>query len=517
MWLVALGLAALVVVPVVSLVVMHGWPGVYGQDAFWYQQYAEDVRAAWAGGRLPGPFTWPPGFPVLAAAVSAATGPGTMAAQAVSLAAGGAVAALTWLLARELRPWTRWSGWSAIAAGLIAGVTPHLWQSAAVVMSDTTGLAAMTLGAWSVTRWAGGGRLRWAVLGAMATAFAVDTRQVYALAAVALAVAAVIVAVRRAGTLAPEDRARFLAVTLGLPLAAAILVLAPMLGPMAWAWGRGAPVPFATQLTSHPWSPANAVRSETTGPDGTQRWPLPMGLFAVTEPFRPYHLGPVFAVAAAGGAFRLMRRARASLPLAVLVAWPALVLLELAGDVVQNTRFALAVLPPLAILASGGLDAVAAWVGAHGRPRDRRRAVTVGGTLVLGGLLLVNAVGAWHFTDSFIGRFQASSAALARLVESVPADGRLVALGATLELRWKGRDVTELSALPVADATALARDGRPTWIVLPAGVIDTQWAGTPIAAAFVALGSGNDAGPRLEARDGPWELWRTRQEASAAP
>lgn len=497
-------LAALLAVPVTILVVAAGWSGLYGQDAYWYHAFATgELRAAIGEVRAPAPFTWPPGFPMLAALASLFTGPGTASGQAVSLVAGAAVPVLTWLLARELRPWTGWHRpWVAVLAGGLVAVTPHLWQSAAVVMSDTAGLAAMTLGAWGIVCWANGRGLRWAVLAAVAVAFAIDTRQGYAIAGLPLAVLGVVLAVQRgheAGGRAPW-------VTLGMPLLAGLAVLAPVVGPMAWAWWRGEPVPFSIQLVSHTWDPANLLRTEIASRDGLGRWTLPMGLFYAMEPARPYHLGPLFGLFAVVGGVRVLGRARL-VPAAVLVAWPLLMLGFLGGDVTQNTRYALAVLPPIAILAAGGLDLVVGRLRSVGRGTGRQRRLLLGClAAVIVGALAVQVAGAWRLTDGFIARFVADDAAIARLAAQVPPDDRLVAFQATLALRHDGRQALELYELTAEDALVLAADGRRTWLLLPASGLDGQWAEASPGRVVEALRAG--PGLRLVATAGQWHLWQ---------
>lgn len=500
--LVAAGLALLLLVPVALLIARSGWDGVYGQDAFWYHAFATgELRSALTEGRAPAPFTWPPGFPLLAALASLATGPTTVSGQVVSLAMGVAVPVLTWTLARELRPWTGSPPWVAVLAGVLMAGAPHLWQSSAVVMSDTTGLAAMTLGAWALVRWANGGHLRWAVLAAAAIAFAVDTRQVYVLAGVPLTVAGGVVAWRR--TRAGAGAGPGLAVTLGLPLLAGAAVLAPVVGPMAWAAAHGDPIPFSIQLASHPWDPANLVRTEIASRDGLGRFTLPMGVFYLTEPGRAYHLGPLFALLAIAGLVPLIRRPRV-IPIAVLVAWPVLVIGFLGGDVTQNTRYILAALPPIAILAAGGVGAVTGVLRGRVGERAGRAVVMVAG-LVVALALTANLVAAWRLTDGFIRRFQADRAAIAALDARVGPDDRLIAFGATLALRFAGRDALELHDLGPESALALVSDGRRTWLLVPEGALTAQWAATHVARAFDALRDG--PGVRLMDRAGPWELW----------
>jgi 4-amino-4-deoxy-L-arabinose transferase-like glycosyltransferase len=286
---------------------------------------------------------------MLAAVLSLPLGTGSLGGQIVSLAAAASVPVTTALLARDLSPDRPDTTWLALLAGLVVALTPHLWQSAAAVMSDTTGLAAVTLGAWALVRYAVTDRRRWLLLSAGAVAFAIDVRTVYALVALPLALAGVMVARRHVPS-------RWLDVALAAVVGAA--VLAPMLVPMLIAAASREPIPFAVSLQSHGWDPANMFRSAFDGPDGHFEFELPMGLFYLLEPARGYHLGLLFAAFALVGVVAVSRRPTA-LNVAVLIAWPLLIIGFLAGDTTQNTRFALAALPPVAILAATGVGLLA--------------------------------------------------------------------------------------------------------------------------------------------------------------
>ena len=72
-------------------------------------------------------------------------------------------------------------------------------------------------------------------------------------------------------------------------------MLAPVLGPMAWAVLRSEAVPFSLALGSHGWQMANLWATSVTTADGTLHHALPMLAFFALEPGRPYHLGPISA------------------------------------------------------------------------------------------------------------------------------------------------------------------------------------------------------------------------------
>lgn len=475
--LLLLGLfAALTAVPVAALVVAHGFSGLYGQDSFFYQTYSTGtLRDALTSGQAPPGFTWPPGYPLLIAVVSVGAGTGSLPGQVVSLLAGASVPVFAILLARELWPDRAW--WMPWLAGGIVALTPHLWQSSAVVMSDTTGLAFATLGAWGVARYARHAQLRWALLAAAAIALAVATRWVYALVAVPLAVAGF-----------SEVARRRLPLHAVLAVATGILVFAPVGVPMAFAAVAGSPIPFSVAAASHTWDPANALRSTFDGPSGRFDFQLSMGLYYLLQPAQPYHLGPLFTLLAIPGLIVTLREATI-VRVALLVSWPLLVLGLLAGDTTQNTRFFLAALPPVAILAGIGFEAVLSTVSGWA-VRARRAARTTITLAVLVGLV-AQGVAAAAFTDSFIARQQAEQDGIAALADQVPSDARLIAFGATLALRHAGRtDTLELYDQDPTALVAMVADGRPTYLIVPVDTLAAQWAASPPGRSLIALRDG---------------------------
>jgi len=101
-WLAWIFAAGLVLIAATSLVVAHGFDGLYGQDAFGYVNYAlGPLREALAHGAGVPAFEQPPGFPIVVAAISLVPGPDARIGLGVSLVAGALVPVLTGLLAVE--------------------------------------------------------------------------------------------------------------------------------------------------------------------------------------------------------------------------------------------------------------------------------------------------------------------------------------------------------------------------------------------------------------------------------
>ena len=454
-------LSVIVLAPVGALVAVSGFDGLYGQDAFAYFEYGTGpLRAAVVHGRLAAPpaFFWPPGYPTLVALASLVVGPGPLAGQLTSLLMGALVPVFTALLARELltdEPVT------ALLAGGLAAVCGQLWQSSAVVMSDTTGLALATLGAYGVARYGRRGGGGWLLVAAAGLSWATISRWVYSLVAVVCGLYAA-VQLARAG-----PRQRLLA---GVPsVVLGCLVLGWVLAPVVGHGLNGAP--FIGTLDTYggdTWSLANVAKREflTTG-HGFVHYSLPNGVYYAAAALHPFMLTPLLGVLAVPGSVVLARQ-RARAPLALLVGWLAAVYILQAGTTWQNLRYVLAYLPPVAILAAVGAQALLsrrdwlAWAA--------RAWLTVG---------LVWAVsGGLRLTQQVIDRKQADLATVRWVEAQASADAQLLTFGPTLTFRHYGqREAIELFELTPNDLRRLLTNGRPTLLLLDVANAEQQWVG----------------------------------------
>jgi hypothetical protein len=501
-WLGLAACALLVVAPGVALILRHGFDGLYGQDAFAYVDYARGpLTSALLGLQLPPWFYWPPGYPFLVALAASVPGVGDRAGQLVSLIAGAGIPVLTGLLAYELtdpRAGARPRAAVALLAGATAAATAQLWQSSIVAMADTTGAAAAIAGAWAVCRYVAGHRRRWLALGAGALALAIVTRWIYGLVAVPLAAAAL-------ATLWDIARSRPGAAGRDAALGAlvATLVLLPTAVPMVDAVLHGQPLPFAADFAAYHWDAANAASRSVQSLDGRLVFDEPAGLFYLSQPIRRYWFW-LIALLAIPGALHVLRRMTVT-RVAVLLAWPSLVVAFLAGGGYQNTRFFLACMPPVAILIAMG--AGAAWGAVRIGPPTLRALARATLVAALGAGLAANAVYAVGFADAFVARQTADLAAVRALAGQVSGDARLISLGPTAALRHEGRaDVVELYWLDAESVLALVGDGRPTYLLVDIASIRGQWRGQPPGRAVDALAFG--PGLELVDADGIWTLYR---------
>ena len=484
--------AAIVAMAALLIARSHGFDGLYGQDAFGYSDFAlGPLRDALLAGRPVPAYPLPPGYPLLIAVASLVVGPFDGLGQLVSLLAGAAAAGLIALLILEIRPGV--DRRVALLAGLIAAVAGQLWVSSGVAMSDTPALAAATLGALAACRFHRTGRGRWLLLAAAALALAVEIRLVYGVVAAVFAVLA-LSRLRMDGAAAPRS-------SLGLAAAAAVVViavLAPSLGPIISALARGDELPFLVELGVARFDLLTPFRSSFETADGHLEYRFPMAAWLAAQPFQPYWLGGLALFIPLGLVEVLRSRRPRAVEVAVLLAWPGLMALVLVMYPYQNTRFTMALLPPLAILAAIGVAWT--WARLESRPRLRR----AGGGLVIA-LLVVNAALAWRHADAFAVRQATDLAAIRSLAAQVPAEARVISLGATPALRHDGFDVVELYYLDAADVEALVAGGV-TFVLVDAAALATQWAGTSPGIAFDRLRSTGD----LVEIDGAgsWTLFR---------
>lgn len=474
-----LWLGVALALPVSLLAIIGRFDGLYGQDPYAYYAYAiGPLRESLLALRLwpPPSFFWPPGYPLLVSGLSVIIGPTPLAGQLISLLAGALVPVFTAWLARELLPLThRGNGVEGegqvtaslpVVAGVLVALTPQLWQSSAVIMSDTVGLAAATLGAWALARYGRRRQGRWLVAASGAFAWALLTRWIYGLVAIPCAAYALIVWARgfsaqRSPSLVQGVAAAFVAVAILSPL------LATRLTPGSSA--------FTGDLEVYTWSPLTAFLREHDTVDGRLSYSWPNGLYYALAPAHRYYLTPLLAVFVLPGVWVALRR-RALGPGLLLVGWVASVYGFHAGAPWQNFRFTLAYLPPLAVLAALGLETFQHYLGSRWR---------WGVWLWMGAGLLSMAVGGAQLTQSFITR-KADDLALMRAVEArMPPGARLLTFTLTLTFQhYSVVETLELFDVSPDALPALLADGRPTFLLLDVRQVETQWQGRALEASY---------------------------------
>lgn len=448
----------------VAIAWWHGFDGLYGQDAYAYFGYAvgplREAMLALEG--LP-PFYWPPGYPLMVSLVSLVVGPRPLAGQAVSWLAALSVPLLTARLAHETTDGPAAERrTAALLAALLVGTSAQLWESSVVVMADTLGVAAATLGVLAGARHCRQPSPRWLVLATGAMAFAAVTRLIYALVAVPVGLAALW------GTARLPRR-----VAIGA-LGAAALVGTAVAGPVALPAARdlldrrpGGPT-FGAAIAVYRWHAATAFRREHVTADGHLRYRLPNGLYYLLAPAHRFAFTPLLAPFLAVGLPAFWRRRRPGGWLCV--AWPGVVYAFHAGTPWQNFRFTLAYTPPLAVLLATGLLAVRGqW--------PRARWLVWGWTAVA---VAVMASGGITLVERVVRRQQAEVATVRWVEGRVEPSGHVIAFELTPALRYRSTlNVHELFEQTPAELARLVESDQPLYALLDVHDVVTQWAGLP--------------------------------------
>lgn len=431
-----------------ALIVTGGFDGLYGQDPFAYYDYAQQLRATLFVGLTPPPFYWPPGYPLLVAAFSNG--------QRISLLAGGLTAIFTtlWALAITSETTEKQALWPWLA-GLLVACTPQLWQSSAVVMADAVGLACATLGAWALTRFGRTGRGAWLWLAALGFAWAMLSRLIYGIVAIPMTAYAIEALWRYRRAPHTWRWACLAALTLGLAVTVATTAV-------------------TANLPVRQWHLLNALQYEFNTADGVLRYALPNGLYYALVPAHRYFFTPLCAVGVVVGLWAGWRTQWRGVSL-LSVGWVVSVWLYHAGDPYQNFRFTLAYLPPLAVLAAYGWNAVCqrwprwqwawrAWLG-------------------LG--LLAMLMNGYELTQTFIARKNADLQIVQAVTTQLPPQARLLTFGLTATLRhYSDLTVFELYDYPVERLPELLTGDAPLYVLVNPRQIETQWADMPLGAAY---------------------------------
>lgn len=469
--------------------------GLYGQDPFAYLDYSIELKRALSSLAAPPPFHWPIGYPLLVALATTVAGEGAWAGQLVSMLAAALAAVFVYALVLELRPDGR-AG--ALVAGLLTASASQLMISSLSVMSDAAAMAWMALSAWALVRHqrALSGpafsthAFAWLALAALAFALATLTRWAYLFPAAAFAVSTLL-AWRTAGVSFRHRLGGFAAV-----LAIVSLIVGLQLVP-----GLGAgELAHVGDFRLVGWNPLNALRSTLANSDGILRYERPVGIYYAAPIVHPSFVFPLLSPFALLGARELGRGPRSSL--ALIVGWPLVVYLSLAGIAWENPRLSLPLFPPLLVLVGVGF-------GRAVRSSYRRWAIACAVLGLLGSL-------AWSARD--VARFAEMKRAQLEAVRwaerSTPERATIVSFGLTQTLRhYTNRRVANLYLLEPDALAALTSEAAALYLLVDPVNLKDQWRGRSPAsnlewfethATLAELG-----------RRSPWILFEVNRRGSA--
>ncbi|MFZ0549162.1 MAG: glycosyltransferase family 39 protein [Candidatus Promineifilaceae bacterium] len=456
----------------IGFAVFFHFDGLYGQDPFAYFDYTVQLRGALAAGSPPPPFFWPIGYPLLAVLASLVTGLRPLAGQLISILAGSLVAPLVYLIVLEVEP-ARQQG--ALLAALLIGTAGQMMLSSLSYMADAAGLAWVTLSALAMLRYTRLLRPRWLALSAFTLGFAVLTRWAFALTVFPWALAAFLA--WHGAKMSWLQRLRLI----GLAVLVGGFVLVPQFLPSI---GQGG-LAHVGDLQVVGWNPANAFKSTITNSDGTFHYERPIGLFYALPAIHPAFVFPLLTPFLVIGIWSLRKRPLSQI--ALLLGWPLIMYLFLAGIAWENPRFSLAYFPPLAILTGVGLQTF--W---NATPRLRITSYELrirrfqlpitNYQLVLTSYLAVALLGSLAWAGRDLRNFTAANnaqIAAAHWVEAhVPPDASVITFGVTLTMQH--RTSLETSEIYLLDPESLAElvDTRSSlYLFLDLGNINSQWEG----------------------------------------
>ncbi len=442
-----------------ALVIPTLFDGLYGQDAYAYYDYTQNLKSSLQTATAPKPFFWPLGYPVLLAVTFSFAGTSPSVAQAVSLLMGAALSPLVYLISRKIGV----GRLGSIASAAIITVCGQALQSSIVIMSDIPALFWAALSALFLIYYlttASPYQTRWLGLAAVLLVFASATRWIYLLLGLPFSVA-VLVAWRG------NVRWRPTIVTL---IAVSLTMLPQIL------YSRTNPNPTLDHAWVEGWSPINAFRSSFTNIDGRFDYEKINALYYAQPYYDPTYLSPLFSISIVIGLWTLARRS--TWQSVLLGGWVLLPYLFLAGIPYQNIRFPLMVVPAIAVLIGVGIDAAATRFQ-HIRIRQTR---FIDPQWIVALIILLGLWQMWSSANTlvttFINNQQHDKQAAAWVGESVPAGSTVYTFGLTLTLQhYTSLDVRELYYETPQTLADKLQNEREAYLVLNLWNIQNQWAG----------------------------------------
>jgi hypothetical protein len=469
--------------------------GLYGQDAFSYFRYA---RSLWphllSGAPLPHLY-WPIGYPVTTALLLPMTGGSPLAGQLVNAFACAGAAAAGALLLRDLgrlerQPWG--DRFPAIVTGVAIATSGAVLRSSQVVMADGLALGSAAAALCCAVHHVRRERGPWLVGCAFAIAWGTVARWMVGLlvfpVVAFLLVFAQTGARRVAGGGASRGRRAWAVV--------AVLVASAVLVP-ALIIAHSEPLSLEKHEWFLGWSLRNASKREFHTPEGHAVYRLPIALFYFLRMGWPDYFFPVQFALALFGAWVLLRERRWACA-AILIGWPATVLLFLSGIPYENPRFLLPTLPALGALFGVGFEA--ARRAASPRARGLLTAIVVAGQVVGLGL------GAREHVR-LVARKNSDRDLIAWASMQMPPAATVLMAGPSLAFQYYASIVPrDLLFASSAEIDGLVSCGAPLYLLADVDELETQWKGLAPWRSFDALRRG--PGLALQGTHSPYSLFR---------
>lgn len=470
--------------------------GLYGQDAFAYYEYGQEVKNAAHELRAPGPMYWPLGFPIVLATGFAIFGENEHVAQSTVLVMGALIPVLAYAFVIDIVPSIGWSK----KAGQVAGSTAafilmfsgQMLQSSVVVMADVPSLFWAALSLWALGRYLQKFRTRqghwWIALAAFGLAMATITRWLYGVLAIPYALSCLMLwqgwkKERRKGQVlalplrnAPKYWRDGLIAVLG-----GGLILLPQ-----FLHSRSNPASVVDHAWLRDWDIENAFKKDFVTPDGTFEYTEDIAHYYARAAYDGWYMHPIFTVALGIGLLVLLRktwRNQAAISLFILlVGWTIAAYGFLAGVPYQNVRFSLAFFLPLAIMV--GIGVAGTWeiiAKLSDAPLLKPISMAARGFILLAVLVGVQSeVPKAHDTVAWIvERKNEDYRAVQQAKSEIPAGGTVYVLELWPMMRHYVPEVQTVQIYYETPESMVIRlpDDMPAYVLLNMWAIENQWVG----------------------------------------
>jgi hypothetical protein len=223
---------------------------------------------------------------------------------------------------------------------------------------------------------------------------------------------------------------------------------------------------FVGDLKVHSWNPLTAFQRVHRFTDGILEYRLPNGLYYALAPAHRFYFTPLLAPLLLLGLWRALRR-RSLHGGFLLLGWVAVIYFFHSGAPLQNFRFTLAYLPPMAIAAAIGFDGLSERLkpNYHWLPN----------LLLMIGFTWMG-YGGWNLTQQFIERKNTHLETMRWVENQLPPDAQLVTFGITLTFeQYSQIEVHDIFLLSSQDLVRLLEKGRPTYLLLNLDSVESQW------------------------------------------
>lgn len=499
--------------------------GLYGQDAFAYFEYGQEVREAVREVRTPGPMYWPLGFPILLAAGFAIGGENEQVAQNLVLVLSAVIPVLAYAFTVDVLPLIGWSKKSGRIAGLTSAFilifSGQVLQSSVVVMADVPALFWATFSLWALGRYFKKldhkQRHGWIALAAIALAMATITRWLYGVLAIPYAFSCMVWwrGCHQEGQILawpPRNsggywRDGMIAVVVGM------LVILPQL-----LHSRSNPVAVIDHAWLRDWNIENALKKEFVTPDGSFTYDDVVARYYAEAAYDGWYVHPIFTAAMGVGFLILLRKTwrnrLAAALFILLVGWAVVAYGFLAGIPYQNVRFSLAYILPLVILAGIGVAAVSEKIGQLSAISIFKPiSLAARGYIVLGVLIAAELPRpkAQDTVAWLVERKEEDYGAVEWTASTIPDGSTVYVLELWPMMRHyvpQVRTVQIYYETPQSMKQRLSED-RPAYLLLDMWAINHQWTGENPAEIYTTLAE--EPGLFRVGRYGNYALYRVRE------